>query len=115
MVKNAPAYSGIKRRRYNVQHPDIQEINVGLRRLDDVIPENVMVNFIKIDVEGGEFDVLKGAERLLKGVNPLLSLNVVLVRANFMAPVLKNSFVLWNLFLKCRYSLSLHSARDMTR
>jgi FkbM family methyltransferase len=71
-VKNAPAYSGIQKRKYAVQEPDIEEINVQLKQLDEVIPENVKVDFIKIDVEGGEFDVLKGGKNLLANNKPLL-------------------------------------------
>ena len=39
-----------------------------LRRLDDVLDELglLSVDFVKIDVEGGERDVLAGAERLLR-------------------------------------------------
>jgi FkbM family methyltransferase len=71
-VKNASAYSGIRKREYNIPSPEISEIIVETRRLDDVIPEGVTVRFIKIDVEGGEFDVLKGAEKLLKRDKPYI-------------------------------------------
>ena len=59
-VKNAPAYSGIKKRKYAVAHPDIEEITVQLKRLDEVIPASEKIDFIKIDVEGAELGVLKG-------------------------------------------------------
>jgi FkbM family methyltransferase len=71
-VKNAPAYSGIQKRKYAVQDPDIEKLKVEVKRLDEVIPENVKIDFIKIDVEGGEFDVLKGGKRLLENHKPLL-------------------------------------------
>ncbi|HEV2223909.1 MAG TPA: FkbM family methyltransferase [Candidatus Acidoferrales bacterium] len=43
--------------------------SVSVRKLDDVLLEAKVerVDFIKLDVEGGEFGVLKGAERLLEG------------------------------------------------
>ena len=72
LVKNAPAYSGIRRRKYNIQNPEIEEINVEKRTLDSIIPVEENINFIKIDVEGGEFDVLKGAENLLKRCKPII-------------------------------------------
>lgn len=72
LVKNAPAYSGINKRKYNIAHPDIEEIKVKLRKLDEVIPREVKIDFIKIDVEGGEFGVLKGAEGLLKKNLPVV-------------------------------------------
>lgn len=71
-VKNAPAYSGIQKRKYAVQEPDIEKINVEVKRLDEVIPDNIKIDFIKIDVEGGEFDVLKGGKNILAKYHPLL-------------------------------------------
>ncbi len=71
-VKNAPAYSGIKQRKYDVQNPDIEEINVELKRLDDLIPEDKTIHFIKIDVEGAEWQVLKGGHQLLKRDKPTI-------------------------------------------
>lgn len=71
-VKNAPAYSGIKRRRYDIPNPEIEEIHVELRTLDNVIPPNTKIDFIKIDVEGAEFGVLKGGHQLLKKNKPIV-------------------------------------------
>ena len=72
LVKNAPAYSGIRKRKYEIQNPEIEEIIVEKRTLDFIIHVNEIINFIKIDVEGGEFDVLKGAENLLKKHKPII-------------------------------------------
>jgi FkbM family methyltransferase len=72
LVKNAPAYSGIRRRKYDIQNPEIEEINVEKRTLDSIVPIEEHISFIKIDVEGGEFDVLKGAENLLKRCKPII-------------------------------------------
>ncbi|MDD2203882.1 MAG: FkbM family methyltransferase [Bacteroidales bacterium] len=72
LVKNAPAYSGIKRRKYDIDNPQIEEIVVEEKRLDDVIPADKKIHFIKIDVEGGEFGVLKGAENILKTNKPVV-------------------------------------------
>ena len=72
LVTNAPAYSGIKRRRYDIDNPQIEEIKVELRTLDEIISLDEKIHFIKIDVEGGEFDVLKGAKNLLKSNTPIV-------------------------------------------
>ncbi len=71
-VRNAPAYSGIIKRKYDIEVPDIEEINVELKTLDEVIPQDTKIDFIKIDVEGGEFGVLKGAKQLLKASKPVI-------------------------------------------
>lgn len=69
-VKNAPAYSGFKKRGYAIQHPDIETINVETRRLDDFKKPETPIRFIKIDVEGAELLVLKGAQEILKTDRP---------------------------------------------
>ncbi|MCF8257733.1 MAG: FkbM family methyltransferase [Flavobacteriales bacterium] len=71
-VRNAPAYSGINKRKYAVAEPDIQEIEVELKRLDDVIPSDIPIGLIKIDVEGAEMGVLRGAKALLNRDRPLV-------------------------------------------
>ena len=71
-VKNAPAYSGIHKRKYNTSTPDIEQISVELRTLDTLLPEDTRIDFIKIDVEGGEYGVLKGAVQLLKKWQPVV-------------------------------------------
>ena len=71
-VKNAPAYSGIKKRKYDISNPEIEEINVELKTLDELIPADEKIHFLKIDVEGGEFGVIKGAKELLKRNKPTI-------------------------------------------
>jgi len=72
LVKNAPAYSGLKRRDYDIYNPEIEEIKVEVKTLDEVIPLTEKIHFIKIDVEGGEFGVLKGAKNLLIKHKPII-------------------------------------------
>ena len=71
-VKSNPAYSGIKKRKYDRPSEEIEEITVDQTRLDEMIPEDVRIDLIKIDVEGGEFLVLSGSKRILKRDKPLL-------------------------------------------
>lgn len=71
-VKNAPAYSGIRKRRYAIDNPEIQEINVALKTLDGLLAPDERIDFIKIDVEGAEFDVMKGAKNILKKNRPVV-------------------------------------------
>ena len=71
-VKNAPAYSGINKRQYQVENPDIVKLNVELNRLDDIIPVNQKIDFIKIDVEGAEYAVIKGGIECIKRCKPMI-------------------------------------------
>lgn len=70
-VPELPAWSGLKQQPYpgNVNP---QTINVPVRRLDDVVPSEIPVAFVKIDVEGAELEVLKGATGLLKRWHPVV-------------------------------------------
>lgn len=69
-VVSNPAYSGIKKRKYDRPHETDRQIEVETGRLDDQIPENVPIRLIKIDVEGGEMGVLEGATRILSQYHP---------------------------------------------
>jgi FkbM family methyltransferase len=71
-VTSNPAYSGLKKRRYDRKKETDTSIPVHTDRLDNVIPPGFPVHFIKIDVEGGEMNVLKGATRILAAYHPLI-------------------------------------------
>lgn len=51
--------------------------------LDTYVGNNEVPDVIKIDVEGAEFEVLKGAEDLLKAHHPTLLIEVHTFKANF--------------------------------
>jgi FkbM family methyltransferase len=71
-VVSNPGYSGLKRRRYDRENEIVQEITVKSELLDNVVPLDVKIDLIKIDVEGAEFQVLRGASKILKRSNPVL-------------------------------------------
>jgi FkbM family methyltransferase len=48
---------------------EVSTIEVECCRLDDEIPVNLPIKLLKIDVEGHEASVLKGASRLLQGLS----------------------------------------------
>lgn len=66
-----PAYSSLILRPEIEASRTVQTIQVPVKRLDDCIPHNVAVAFIKIDVEGAEASVLRGARRILADFHPV--------------------------------------------
>ena len=71
-VISNPGYSGLRRRKYDHLNEEIREITVMTERLDDVIPALMSISFIKIDVEGAELQVLKGAVETVKRCRPVI-------------------------------------------
>jgi FkbM family methyltransferase len=71
-VVSNPAYSGILKRTYARENEVIQEITVELKRLDDVIPADLDIGFIKIDVEGAELQVLLGGVETVRRCQPTI-------------------------------------------
>lgn len=70
-VTSNPYYSGLLTQKYPSDET-IKIINVDVRRLDEVIPNDLPIHFIKIDVEGAEYLVLKGAEKILEKYKPII-------------------------------------------
>ncbi len=71
-VVSNPSYSGLQRRKYARKNEDVQEITVQTNALDLLIPKDYKIDFIKIDVEGGELGVLEGAEKLMRKNRPIV-------------------------------------------
>ena len=67
-----PAYSGLRKRVYPHAREKVVEIEVRLLRLDDVLPRDLEIRFMKIDVEGAELEVLRGAEEILRRCRPYI-------------------------------------------
>jgi len=71
-VISNPSYSGFKKRTYDRPNEKDFEITVDTDLLDNIIPQNLNIDFIKIDVEGAELLVFEGAERLIKKDKPVI-------------------------------------------
>jgi FkbM family methyltransferase len=70
-VLNAPAYSGIKKRKYDGKQVEIDQITVETGLLDNMITADQKIDLMKIDVEGAEFKVMKGAVNTIKRCKPV--------------------------------------------
>jgi FkbM family methyltransferase len=72
-VRAAEPWSGLVFRPLpgNVE-PDVEEITVKLEALDEVLPAGYVPDLVKIDVEGGEEQVMRGALRTLREHKPLV-------------------------------------------
>jgi FkbM family methyltransferase len=70
-VPELPGWSGLRPQPYPVAtHP--QSIPVTIQRLDHLIMDEVPVAFVKIDVEGAELEVLRGAAGVLRHQRPVV-------------------------------------------
>lgn len=99
-----PAYSGLKQRAYQFnEDPGLRKIRVPVRQLDDLIPGDVRVALIKLDIEGGEYHALKGGTRLLKRCHPVLIMEFSDV---YSAPFGATPDMLFDLLEECGYTVS---------
>lgn len=74
ILPDKPALSGLNRRETIRQELERQEITVPVERLDAVIPQDIKIDFIKIDVEGAEGLVISGALDTIKRNKPFIVL-----------------------------------------
>jgi FkbM family methyltransferase len=66
-----PAYSGLRERTYD--HPTrLQRVPVQVRTLDEMTAHLPSLRLVKIDVEGGEMDVLRGGRAALRRLRPVV-------------------------------------------
>jgi len=75
-VSDAEAYSGIRERGMSEEaRASIQKIRVALTTLDAEIGSLGLIEkirFVKLDLEGGEYDTLLGAQELMRASSPLI-------------------------------------------
>ena len=73
-IPNLPGESGLRERKiYNGIPTEVIRITVGVRCLDDLVPERRKVAFMKIDAEGAELDILRGAAQMIQKSRPIVA------------------------------------------
>ena len=70
---DSPGYSGLREREYDQPDMRTRVIRVRTARLDSVLGGLGRLAYIKADLEGGEFDALRGADALIGRTRPAIS------------------------------------------
>lgn len=71
LVPEHPAWSGFEKQDYPPgAHP--RKIEVEVKRLDELVGPAAPCDFVKIDVEGAELEVLRGARETLRRCRPVV-------------------------------------------
>lgn len=71
-VQTNPGYSGIRQRSFDRPIEEVELIEVETARLDDLVGPGQAPVLIKLDVEGAELGVLRGAHRILAEHRPIV-------------------------------------------
>ena len=64
------------------KHPNARAMIVKCEKLDDLIPAETHVTFLKLDLEGHELKALEGSERVLRTDRPIVQIEVNYIQRN---------------------------------
>jgi FkbM family methyltransferase len=71
-MPNEPGLSSLHRRPEAEAGEDVVDLTVSVRRLDSVLPRDIHIHFMKVDVEAAELELFKGAVNTLARSNPVI-------------------------------------------
>jgi FkbM family methyltransferase len=89
-------------------------LEIALSRLDDEISPDVRIDFLKIDVEGFEFEVMRGARRILAH-KPIIDLEIhnFIHRGSCLAPIRRQLLGLgYNFYVQETIGVSPHGPHN---
>jgi len=122
-VVSNDGFSGLKKRPYISKSPNIQEIKVKIDKLDNIIPIDIPIHFIKIDTEGAEWLVILGAQKIIETHKPIIifefekkACDIYYVNPEIVYDFFKNmsyKISLMDLFLKNKGFLSKEKFLDL--
>jgi FkbM family methyltransferase len=75
----------------SIHFKNAEAISLDMYRLDEIIPLEAKMNFLKMDVQGAEIDILEGAHKLLPSIK-WIYLEVSFVKCNDGAPLFDTIF-----------------------
>lgn len=99
-------FSGLKLNN-SVDTTTVEILKVNCARLDDIIPSDLPIGFMKIDVEGGELAVLRGSQSILSRYQPTIIFECT--QSGLKTHNLSPSDI-YNFF--CNYSYSIFLIKD---
>ena len=98
-----PAVSGFRERNNQIQQEPTL-LSVQVERLDDLVPADLKIDLIKIDVEGAEYEVLQGAINVLRKNKPLVLFECGLGGADVYGTTPEQ---IYDLFSECGLAISI--------
>jgi FkbM family methyltransferase len=106
-VVSDPAFSGLRKRQYARAEEQVNEIVVRTDLLDRIVPPELPIHFIKVDVEGAELQVFRGAVETMRRHRPVVVFEHGLGGADYFGTAPEQVYDL--LVEQCRLRLHLMS------
>jgi FkbM family methyltransferase len=95
VVKDDPGYSGLRERRLD-NKSEIEKIKVTVRKLDDLFSKLDALKYIKIDAEGGEFDILQGGINIIRKFRSIVTFEFGASSYSAYSVIPEQVFVFWH-------------------